>query len=390
MPESRLLSGLDRVDWSRLRHAYGAAVDVPGLIRALVDPGSADAETKATARRERKSVFDVACWELWGNVFHQGTVYQASAPTIPFLVEILRDGPRRHDLRRFLVRYLAHLAMGYPDGVFPARFDPDDEFRAIQSLADPPHDQEDEADLRQLIYRRDCYEAVERAVPVFARFIDDADLETALEAIAAVTWFPRVADLVGASLTQAVRCNQLARAGTALVAAAHLRLPCAAELADSFIDAKDRVFAIHAACASVLSGIDAGRAAGVLTAPLGRLADVRTPLTGTVGELVGRCLPLLPATDLEAALDALIRQLITATPMVAVSITEAMLDLVFQGDSAPGGASALTSVQRLAIRAIADHGAFEVAGGIYAKYASLLRRRGLPSTSDDLCDWLDR
>ena len=36
-----MLDGLDAVDWSALAHAYGPAADVPGLLRALLDPDPA-------------------------------------------------------------------------------------------------------------------------------------------------------------------------------------------------------------------------------------------------------------------------------------------------------------------------------------------------------------
>lgn len=64
------LEGLDRVDWSGLTHAYGPADDVPGLLRELA---------------AGEDAFDA----LFGNVWHQGTVYPATAPTIPFLLELL-------------------------------------------------------------------------------------------------------------------------------------------------------------------------------------------------------------------------------------------------------------------------------------------------------------
>jgi hypothetical protein len=68
-----MLEGLDAIDWSELTHAYGSAQDVPGLLRDLAD-GS----------QEAISIF-------YGNIWHQGTVYEATAPTVPFLLEILAD-----------------------------------------------------------------------------------------------------------------------------------------------------------------------------------------------------------------------------------------------------------------------------------------------------------
>ncbi|MEU4625706.1 hypothetical protein AB0G04_37750 [Actinoplanes sp. NPDC023801] len=66
-----MLNDLDAVDWSGLEHAYGAADDVPGLLRAL-----------AAGDREALS-------SLYGNIWHQGTVYEATGHAVPFLVRIL-------------------------------------------------------------------------------------------------------------------------------------------------------------------------------------------------------------------------------------------------------------------------------------------------------------
>jgi hypothetical protein len=80
----------------RLTHAYGAAADVPGLLRALA----------ADDRQARKDAY----WELYGNIFHQGTRYPATAPAMPFLLELLADPgtPDRHEL----LLLLTHLVTG--------------------------------------------------------------------------------------------------------------------------------------------------------------------------------------------------------------------------------------------------------------------------------------
>lgn len=70
-----MLERLDEVDWSSLTHAYGEAIDVPGLLRVLLshDP---------TVRNETIDT-------LFGNIWHQGTVYPATAAAVPFLYELL-------------------------------------------------------------------------------------------------------------------------------------------------------------------------------------------------------------------------------------------------------------------------------------------------------------
>jgi hypothetical protein len=91
-----MLEGMDAVDWSGLRHAYGAAEDVPALIRALISP-SAD---------ERRA----ALTELYGNLWHQGTIYEATSHAVPFLIELAGSDktPARHEI----LSYLGTLAGG--------------------------------------------------------------------------------------------------------------------------------------------------------------------------------------------------------------------------------------------------------------------------------------
>ena len=91
-----MLERLHTVDWNALTHAYGPAGDVPGLIQGLT----------AADRQARKDAY----WELYGNIFHQGTRYPATAPAVPFLLELLADPgtPDRHEL----LLLLTHLVCG--------------------------------------------------------------------------------------------------------------------------------------------------------------------------------------------------------------------------------------------------------------------------------------
>ncbi|MFI0355560.1 hypothetical protein [Actinomadura sp. 9N407] len=60
-------------DWTQLRHAYGRADDVPGMLDRLV-PAQAEVWT-----------------ELFSAICHQGTVYSASFAALPRLTELARD-----------------------------------------------------------------------------------------------------------------------------------------------------------------------------------------------------------------------------------------------------------------------------------------------------------
>jgi hypothetical protein len=87
---------LDQIDWSKLKHAYGPASDVPDLLRSLASEDKEDREE--------------AMYELCGNIWHQGTVYEATAPAVPFLLELL-ESPTVLGKEEILF-LLAHLANG--------------------------------------------------------------------------------------------------------------------------------------------------------------------------------------------------------------------------------------------------------------------------------------
>ena len=61
-----MLDDLVRVDWAGLTHAYGPADDLPGLLRGLAQGD------------------DDALYELYGNIWHQGTVYPATAYAVTY------------------------------------------------------------------------------------------------------------------------------------------------------------------------------------------------------------------------------------------------------------------------------------------------------------------
>lgn len=62
---------LDSRNWSELHAAYGPATDVPGLLKALISENAA----------RRAAAID----ELYGTVWHQGTVYEVTPLTVPYL-----------------------------------------------------------------------------------------------------------------------------------------------------------------------------------------------------------------------------------------------------------------------------------------------------------------
>ena len=70
-----MFTGIDEVDWASLRHAYGSAEDVPGLLRGLASPDPAERE--------------LALDGMYGAVHHQGDVYDATLACVPFLLALV-------------------------------------------------------------------------------------------------------------------------------------------------------------------------------------------------------------------------------------------------------------------------------------------------------------
>ncbi|MEU4695317.1 hypothetical protein [Actinoplanes sp. NPDC023714] len=88
-----MLDGLDEIAWERFTHAYGSAGDTPGLLRAA-----------ASADREEASE---AVAGLHGSIFHQGTVYPATVPAIPFLTGLAESAPHGRDRLVWMLGMLA-------------------------------------------------------------------------------------------------------------------------------------------------------------------------------------------------------------------------------------------------------------------------------------------
>ncbi|MFC1406460.1 MULTISPECIES: hypothetical protein [Streptacidiphilus] len=86
---------LDEVQWQALNHAYGPAEDLPALVRALYQGD--------------EEIIDEAIYELHGNIWHQGTVYEASAPAVPFLAHAaIHVSGRRAELLMLLAVLADH------------------------------------------------------------------------------------------------------------------------------------------------------------------------------------------------------------------------------------------------------------------------------------------
>ncbi len=100
-----LISAIDAVRWGEYWHAYGVADDVRDQ---LIAAALGDKQTRKAA-----------WWELFGNIHHQGTIYEATVPAIPIIARLAawRDYPDRVDAIAFLT------AVAQSEGVVVWRYD---------------------------------------------------------------------------------------------------------------------------------------------------------------------------------------------------------------------------------------------------------------------------
>lgn len=185
---------LDNIDWAALNHAYGSAADVPELLRDL---NSDDDDIRGNA-----------FYTAYGNIFHQGTRYQATAPTVPFLIEILDR--EEYAAKDELMYLMAHLIMGYDEYYLPFGFRGaiakmrHDLAELKAAPAEPPDEEEEggewESDEDWLSWLVDITDETRRGEPRYIRLLGSDDERVRVAASFLLSWLPEDFDLFAPSL----------------------------------------------------------------------------------------------------------------------------------------------------------------------------------------------
>lgn len=378
--EQRLRS----VDWSRYHHAYGPADDVPDLLLAIAN---ADHDIEA---------FSSATSALWGNVFHQGTRWGVTSKTVPFFIELLTTGPRAVRAKRFLVTYLHHLALGYPESVFPGHF-PLGEVMAIatelESIGIPQQaldgdifaDALPEAvravqDRVGAVWERDCFLAVERSVPTLLQLLHSDDDALVSEALALLSSFPGQRAVSAPELwALAKEQGAVGLRGKALVTLARLGVDVV-EPARVLMDADEGLDGLYAACAEIIGAADPSEIARrrLVQLPEG-VGETECAFSGSVTNLVAWCVEKAPPSDSALAFKQLESLLVSAKGSKKLGVLDRLLKLAFPERL---GAS-LSVLQRQAIETSVEHAIWRE-GMIFGNQNDVFRAHGLPTTRDEL------
>ncbi len=349
---SDALRGLDAVPWKTLKHAYGAATDVPQTLRGLVGDG----ETRKRAWSKLRST-----------IWHQGTRFSATAHAVPFLIRLVED--RATPGRAALLVYLVDLAWGFAD----------------EALAEP---------LAPISFGRGAfratYEAVAAGTPRYLALLDDDDPRVRAAAAYAAPWFEstakRVVDDVRTRLAREDDVVARASMTLALGMAARRcreREPFAQALRD-----RDELVRACAACA--LAWADENQASSRALEPLVGQAQLRkTALPWNRGDLAGLAGILLAARakGSTSGMIALARGLATIEdPLRALQAAIALLAAtgLAKLPREPVMLQSLNDAQREALTLLSEHApSFH-----FANIGAHLDAHGLPASRDGLQRWL--
>lgn len=178
VPPLSALRELDTLDWSAVSDAYGSATKVPALLRALVS-------CEPIHR-------DYAVQALLQYIWHQGTVYSATALAVPVLFELL-DSSGTPD-RSMIATLIATIAGGEPPF---ARCEGNpqeaDKWRRIQDQSGRSLDVEI-AEGRQFF--SEIRKQIAARLDLLYPYIRDSDPEVRRSVVIAVGQFPNITDRV--------------------------------------------------------------------------------------------------------------------------------------------------------------------------------------------------
>lgn len=368
----RPLHRLFDIHWSELEHAYGDASDVPSQIVALA---SDDAKTRQDA-----------LWELYGNIYHQGSRYEATPYAVPFLYELIADPftESRHEI----ILLLTHLALGFPEYFLPGGISA----QVVQNVSESLNES----------VEAQCYHAVSEGVPTLLELLNDEDANVRAASTYALAWFPSHAPLSTPAIRNLLTTEtEIANTATAVLALGLLARSSGIESDDSEIRgllSHDSLMLRTAAAIALFREPIEKHVLDILIEAVGSSNEFETLSSHVLfnnGDVVGYVSMILAeaaaAGSRELIIPVLCKALKSAHTMQSLDLTKAILDNVINVNShSNDGESqqAFDALETDALLAIADYGAWEVGGGTFVNYCDLVRAYGLPGSKMELVEYV--
>ena len=376
-----MLEGLARIPWGELKHASGDASDVPDLIRALAGP---------TKKRR-----DAALTKLTGNIFHQGTRYQATAYAVPFIYELLSSAQTPD--RDQLIDLVLSLALGCEEAYLLGGFDVETFYLQLDAW-EQDMDDEERADCEAFGHSpaadRSAYCAVRDGVAHLVAAATDGLPQVRRAALHALAWFPEAELQSLPVLQERADCDEdLAARATALIALG--MLGGQAEAGPIRDAAGDERLVIRAAAGVALCALHDGEPPEealdlLLEALLDHelFAETAGAIPWNQGDFSGLiCLMLSRADCSPRLVTALCGALEQVEHQASLGVTASLLRLVLRGRGEPivqSTLGSLSELERQALRAIALHGGWQVGGRLFESYRDLIESHGVHRTQKKL------
>ncbi len=371
-PEDNL--GVFEIPWKNYTHAYGEATDVP---RQLLD-----------LQNENSKVRESAIWQLFGNIYHQGTVYEASQYAVPFLIKLISN-PELPDRESILV-LLAYLADGTSFHDVHSRF--------LTELDDVPENL-DQIIAEELDYVQRCRDAVIDGMPVFEGLLNDDKPEIRI----AVSYVFSVLGKDAACQCEAFMDRLVTENDDAVLASYLLTLPVLGvkqslldELRSSLSNRNGDLVSLALALLEMrITGktakeesIDLAMQTLVKPPAIAHEISYETWCEGGVQELVVSYLSMVGRERLRKKLDGLIMLLVSNQRFSSETLVRTVLYVAFGEDRYSGRPDELTPDQKRVIVALFDCNRVimrDIGPDTYfSNNCEILREFGIPTDEEEL------
>jgi len=378
-----LLEEIENIDWANLEHAYGSAADVPNDIKNLASPD--------------EKLRDKALYNLYGNIFHQGTRYEATPYAIPFLYELIEN--ESVEDRHKIISLLVNLALGYEEEYLPEGINPEKlRNELIESEANMAYTQRKNCE--EYGYSNaaliKCYDFVKEGIPILVECLQSEDERIRKTSLYAISWFPEEAEISIPKLFEIL--NQIEGElgiANAILAIGLLNKQSEKEFDLSsinyYLNSNSELIRISSAIALAKSPIEKSILDKLIEGikSVENLNHVEGMLfnEGRISGYASITLSKYGKSEKERIIPVLCQVLESVNSYQALDITGAILSIVNDTRTKPIKDEKLEDLTPLEIKvlnSIYKHGGWTLGTGEFVNYSELLRSTGIPDSKEEL------
>ena len=367
-----MLEGLKHIPWGQLQHAQGPALDIPTLMRLLTSDIKEDRE--------------YAFYAFYGNIWHQGVVYQATPFTVPFFLALLSN-PETED-KDEIALLLAHIATGASP--FENELPPYDEFPGLTLV----EEQQDKEKAREWV--RSARTAVAEGIDLYLQLIASAPTELCLATSYICSKYPEHSERIVPVLYKRLAHTQDNKIKTGLLLSlrelAQSSPSAMATYATYLNDHNQLVRWAAATCLTQLTEHEPPKeAVSTLLHTIAHpdnISNTYLSLPWANGDIIGDTSLFLCNLDpkiVEFAIPALVEALHLIAPYSALNIAYALLSIAFGEEEDGRELETLNKRQKCVLTAILQsQNLWTINGNMF----EILETFGFPGWRDELHDFL--